>query len=274
MNKINLIGLFFLCLSLSASAQDTLLMDSEVFETEIEKQLWEKGKMETFDLFRAVSAKELIKSEAWSRLSGELEKKKSKTRNDLNFLRILFQKTHKRVLKNYEQHSTFNDLLSQGDFDCVSGSAALGILLERFNYDFDIIETDFHVFIVVNLNESNIILESTLPVGGMITSSSKVKSYLDSYKPKEYAQLATFNQRIGDSSFDLSENSIFRKVNMIQLAGLLYYNDAILDFNSQKYSKASDQLTKAYVLYPSPRVLGLRELSQELAYKTYGYDLK
>ena len=274
MNKINLIGLLFFCFSLSAKAQDSLLMDSNVFETEVEQQLWEKGKVETFDLFRAVSAEELVESEKWSQLSRELQIKKSKTRNELNFLRILFQKTHKRVLKNYEQHSTFNDLLGQGDFDCVSGSAALGILLERFDYDFEIIETDYHVFIIVNLDGKNIILESTLPIGGMITSTSKVKAYLDSYKPKEYAQVTSYNQRIGDTSFDISENAIFRKVDMVQLAGLLYYNDAILDFNSQKYRKAADQLTKAYILYPSPRVLGLRELSQELAYKTYGYDLK
>lgn len=265
MNKINLISILLFCFSLTATAQDSLLDNSQVFDTEIERQLWQKGKAEIFDLFRAVSAEELIQSEKWGQLSQELDKKRNKSRNELAFLRTLFQKTHKRVLKNYVQHSTFNDLLSNGNFDCVSGSAALGILLKRYGYEFDIIETDYHVFIMVNLEDKNLILESTLPIGGMITSPSEVQAYLNSYQPKDNSELSIYNKRLGDSTIEIIDNTIFRKVNMNQLAGLLYYNDAILEFNSQKYNKAANQLTKAYVLYPSARISGLKELSEELS---------
>ncbi len=57
-------------------------------------------------------------------------------------------------------------MLKEGRYDCVSGSAALGLLLERYGYSFDIVETDYHVFIVVHLGLQKAILESTLPIGG------------------------------------------------------------------------------------------------------------
>ncbi len=216
-------------------------------------------------LFQAVDAIQENSLEEWNILYADLKEKRLKTKKDYNFIRYLFQKSHKTLFRNYEQHSTFNAMLSEGNFDCVSGSAALGILLNEFGFDYDIIETDYHVFIMVSLDGKNIILESTLPVGGMISSTSEVQAYLDSYKPKENAKLASLNTRIGNSEIDISDNSIFRKVNLTQLAGLLYYNDAILDFNSQKYLRASRQLQKAYALYRSDRIAGLQSLSEDLA---------
>ncbi|MDN3203811.1 hypothetical protein [Algoriphagus sediminis] len=234
------------------------------FLSDLERDLWEKGVDEPFNLFQAVDAQKLER-DLWEKLITELDAKKDRTRKDYNFIRALFQKSHKRLFKDYQQHATFNETLTTGKFDCVSGSAALGMLLSRYGYDFDIIETDYHVFIMVELEDRDIILESTLPVGGLISRSSDVKAYLDSYKPKEDAKLNSLNTRIGTTEIELGDNSIFRKVNLTQLAGLLYYNDAIFDFNSQKYESAAIQLTKAYSLYESDRILGLKELSEELA---------
>ncbi|MHA7131913.1 hypothetical protein [Algoriphagus namhaensis] len=246
-------------------AQDEVsLAVKDSFTNDLEQHYWEEGKNEPLLLFKAVDAQPLS-SQTWNDLVEELKKKKSKTRKDYNFLRSLFQKTHKHLLKNYEQHSTFNDMLVSGNFDCVSGSAALGLLLEKFDYDFDIIETDYHVFIMVHLEGKDIILESTLPIGGLIAKTSEVQRYLDSYKPKENATLGSISTRIGNIDAELTENSIFRKVNLTQLAGLLYYNDAIRDFNSQRYQTAVQQLEKAYALYHSDRIAGLKDLSEDLA---------
>jgi hypothetical protein len=60
----------------------------------------------------------------------------------------------------------------------------------------------------------------------------------------------------------------------MELAGLQYYNDAITHFNQQAFGVAVNQLTKAFVLYPSERIDALRELSIDLAYKTYGYNFQ
>lgn len=244
------------------------------FQSEVEKKLWQSGGNDPFLLFRAVQAEQSLSEKVWNDLVEELDSKASNKRNEFKFLRQVFEKTHQKLLKKYEQHSTFNTMLSEGKFDCVSGSAALSLLLERYGYSFDIVETDYHVFIVANLEGQKVVLESTLPIGGMITTPSEVEKYLDSYKPTKNAQLKALNQRLAGPEVDYSDNSIFRKVNLKQLAGLQYYNDAIVHFNAQAFSYAVDQLSKAYTLYPSDRILGLRELSIDLAYKSLGYEVK
>lgn len=244
------------------------------FQSEAEKYYWNSGEENPFLLFRAVQANPAESENAWLNLVEELDVKASKRKNDYIFLRQIFEKTHQHLLKKYEQHSTFNNMLKDGKFDCVSGSAALSLLLARHEFVFDIVETDYHVFIVVDLDGEKVVLESTLPIGGMITSTSEVQKYLDSYKPAEFAQLKSYNQSLGGNEIEYNDNSIFRKVNLRQLAGLQYYNDAIVHFNSQDFAQAVDQLSKAYLLYPSDRILGLHDLSIDLAYKTYGYILK
>jgi len=244
------------------------------FESEAERFFWTDGKNHPLSLFRAVSAEEINSGNSWHNLVQDLDQKKAKESKELNFLRLIFQKTHQSLLKKYEQHSTFNDMLETGKYDCVSASAALGMLLDRYGYQYDIVETDYHVFILVVVDGKNIVLESTLPVGGMISGPSEVDAYLEAYKQEEFAQLGSLNQRIGSPKIDLSNNSIFRKVSLHQLAGLLYYNDAILLFNSQKYREASNQLTKALKLYSSDRIEGLKDLTKEMAYKTVGNQIR
>ncbi len=275
MKKLLLIGWILIGFSHLGQAQnDVESKEGLIFSSESEKELWTSGSEDPFQLFRAVQANEIGTPEKWNLLVEDLDSKAQKKGDELNFLRQIFQKTHQILLKKYLQHSTFNAMLSEGKYDCVSGSAALGLLLDRYGYAYDIVETDYHVFIVVHINGKDIVLESTLPVGGMITTPSEVEKYLDSYKPEEFAQLKTLNQGLAGPDIDYSDNSIFRKVSLHQLAGLQYYNDAIVHFNSQAFGAAVEQLSKAYLLYPSDRILGLRELSVDLAYKTFGYDLK
>jgi hypothetical protein len=244
------------------------------FQSETEKKFWQSGTTYPLFLFMAVNAEKPASERAWLEVVDDLDLKASRKKSDLQFLRQIFEKTHQKLLKKYEQHSAFNSMLSEGRFDCVSGSAALSLLLDRYGFDFDIIETDYHVFIVVDLEGKKVILESTLPIGGMIATSSEVEKYLDSYRPKEFAQLKSLNQSLAGPDIDYGDHSIFRKVNLRQLAGLQYYNDAIVHFNSQSFIQAVDQLSKAYTLYSSDRILGLRELSIGMAYKTYGYEIK
>ncbi|GAA0879281.1 hypothetical protein GCM10009119_22490 [Algoriphagus jejuensis] len=252
-----------------AWSQELLVQNETLkFSSELEQTIWKSGAAEPFQLFRAVQADESVRDDAWLALVTELDGKAAKNSADLNLLRQVFQKTNQKFFKKYEQHSTFNQMLTTGKFDCVSGSAALGMLLERYDYSYDIVETDYHVFIVVNLDGKKIILESTLPIGGMITTPSEVEKYLAAYKPSELAELKILNQRLAGPDIDYSDNATFRKVSLKELAGLQYYNDAIVHFNAQAFGQAVEQLSKAYLLYPSDRILDLRELSVDLAYKS------
>ncbi len=227
----------------------------------------------SFFLFLEESEKSPATSN-WEALQLELDAKASKKLDSLSLLRVIFQKTHQRLLKDYTQHSSFSDLLESGAYDCVSGSAALGLLLDRYGYTYEVVETDYHVFIQVYLDGKTLILESTLPVGGMITAPSAVSDYLGDYLNEGKPVARNISEGLAGTKVDTSDNTIFRKVNLSELAGLQHYNEAIVHFNQQEYRQAIDLLSKALVLYPSERIEGLKDLSIDLAYHTYGVDIR
>jgi hypothetical protein len=210
----------------------------------------------------------------WEALQSELDQKAAKKLDSIALLRVIFQKTHQRLLKNYRQHSTFSNMLDQGAYDCVSGSAALGLLLDRYGYSFDVVETDYHVFIQVYLEGKTLILESTLPVGGMITAPSAVRNYLAAYLNEGAPVARNISEGLAGTKVTTEDNTIFRKVNLSELAGLQHYNEAIVHFNKQNYKQAIDLLSKAYTRYPSERIEGLKALSIDLAYHSYGVDIR
>jgi TolA-binding protein len=210
----------------------------------------------------------------WEALQSELDQKAAKKLDSIALLRVIFQKTHQRLFKNYRQHSTFSNMLDKGAYDCVSGSAALGLLLDRYGYSFDVVETDYHVFIQVYLEGKTLILESTLPVGGMITAPSAVSNYLAAYLNEGAPVARNISEGLAGTKVTTEDNTIFRKVNLSELAGLQHYNEAIVHFNTQNYKQAIDLLSKAYTRYPSERIEGLKALSIDLAYHSYGVDIR
>ena len=155
-----------------------------------------------------------------------------------------------------------------------SRPAALGLLLDRYGYSFDVVETDYHIFIQVYLGGKTLILESTLPVGGMITAPSAVNNYLAAYLSEGTPVARNISEGLAGTKVNAVDNTIFRKVNLSELAGLQHYNEAIVHFNKQNYKQAIDLLTKAYARYPSERIEGLKALSIDLAYHSYGIDIR
>lgn len=276
MPKLILLIAYFMLLAFGARAQERGIVTEELaFDSPVEESLWEKGneQHDAFYYFLAVRPTQEPPVGEWESLIDQLDRKFEKKGNSLGFIRFLFQKAHQKLLKEYEQHATFSQLLESGKFDCVSGTAVLGLLLDRYGFQFELIETDYHVFSIVSLDGNQIILESTLQIGGMITNPSEVKKYIDSYKPSPTATYLSLNQRIGSNEVDYSDQSVFRRINLKKLAGLQYYNDAIYHFNRQAFRISEKQLAKAYHLYPSERIEGLHELTIDQAYKTSGLDL-
>ena len=266
LRKVILTYLLLFSLGIFAKAQNDISVSEGLhFDNNSEKELWEAGQENPFLLFRAVQAEQALSNENWDKLVTVLDRKYNKKGTHINVLRSIFEKSHQQLFKTYEQHSTFNDMLEVGKYDCVSASAALALLLDKYGFAYKVVETDYHVFIVVNHEGKDIILESTLPIGGMITAPREVATYLEGYKADDSVQLKSLNQRLGAPKVDLSDNAIFRVVNLTQLAGLQYYNDAISHFNDQSFEKASAQLNKALKLYHSERIEGLKALAEEQA---------
>ena len=77
---------------------------------------------------------------------GKLENRRNSTKSDVDFLKVVFGKVHNKFLKHYEDYVSFNDLISRGGYNCLTGTAVYALVLDHFGFDYKVIETNYHIF--------------------------------------------------------------------------------------------------------------------------------
>ncbi len=177
-----------------------------------------------------------------------LEAKKETFRNEHDFLKHLFTKTHQKFLVQYNANASFQELLKSGNYSCLTGTALYALLLDHFKADYRVVETNYHIFILVNTEEGQVLLEATDPARGFVDNTEEVEERISRYRKNELPT-ASADKAYYRYSFDL-----FDEVNLDQMLGLLQYNLSIVDYNTQKLQEAIAHLDKAMELYPSPRM--------------------
>jgi len=188
------------------------------------------------------------------KLVTNIEKRHHK--NDQSKLYTIFKKTHSNFLSQYVQYSDINDL-AKGKYDCLTATSLFAEILSRTGFNYKIIETNYHIFIVVNTLEGNVLLETTDRVGGFINDEKQFKARLGEYQ-KNILQAAT-------SSHYKYSFSLFKAVDADQLAGLLYFNQAVKAFNNENWEECSEKLSAAAQTTNSPRIAELTELLNQTA---------
>lgn len=167
-------------------------------------------------------------------------------KSDRQILRTAFNVTHRQVLKQYNQYASFGELFSSGSYDCLTATALYSILLSRLGFEHQIIETNFHIFLLVDSKEGQVLLESTDPIGGFEYQPERIKQRITTYL-KDQNQLPAPGEPI--VTYD-----IFEEVSQEELIGLLYYNQCVKAFNNQQWGNARVLLSKAKEFYRSPRI--------------------
>ncbi len=236
--------------------------EKSVFEN-LKEQSYLMSSSEPIQLFQALHAEEDLNTERFDKLLNKLDTKAKRKNYTEWFLGEVFYKAHQYLLKNYTKHSSFNQLIESGDYDCVSGSALYALLLERYGFSYDIIETDFHVFVLVNDQDKTYVLESTEPRAGFIKDQKEVKAYIASFKPRVSPKRNIMSELAGLSDASEKGKTIYSSISLRELAGLQYYNDAIHHFNQGKADTAEKQLIKAKQIYPSERIMAFYEYLSE-----------
>ncbi|GGF21153.1 hypothetical protein GCM10011339_06420 [Echinicola rosea] len=235
-------------------------LESSVFENSREEQLF-LNDPEPMDLLVALHASGEVETAQFDKVVKKLDKRSNRKDHTEWFLGEIFYKTHQYLLKEYVKHSSFNDALKTGLYDCVSGSAIYGLLLDRYGFDYEVIETDYHVFILIHgVNDKTYVFESTEPRAGFIKDQEAVAQYISVFdaavvrgKAKQLAELGSVVSQFTE------ENTIYASISLRELAGLQYYNDAVHHFNNGDLLMTYKQLAKARAIYPSDRVTSLYE---------------
>lgn len=195
-----------------------------------------------------------------------LEKKKTAFKNEEDFLRFVFTKTHQKFLKQYRSVTSFGKILTKGEYNCLTGTALLAALLNHFNASFTIIETNYHIFILTKTNGKSILLEATDPLTGFIANEIEIEQRLDSYRSNVMQPSPTSKNEV-KYTFSFS---IWNSVTLEELTGLLYFNQSIEAYNKQKIDAAVFFLSKAIHYQTSAR---MEEFSQLIVTTIEASDL-
>ena len=277
LNRQFLIGLFIVSLfpPLFAHGQEKgsdsrgLLKFHSSFEEKVLED-YSSGKVNAITDFYLIADEE-INENTRKAFRADLEnyiallKRKQEKYDEEKFLQFLFYKTHRKYLKFYEQYSSFSKTLDKGYYDCLSATALYTLLLDELNFQYEIRETDYHIYLLVkNKDNKNYLFEATDPVNGFVKEEKEIKK-----RQEFYTEATSFDaEKTGVSSnkktFQFSK-SVNNKVNKLQLAGLLYYNKAIALYNQHAMVMAFENLKKGMLLYDSPRLKEFLSLIVQVA---------
>lgn len=123
------------------------------------------------------------------------------------------------------------------------------MLLEHFNFEYTIIETNYHIFLVAHTNEGKVLFEATDPHNGFVSDPGEVAKRIQNYKQNLAQPVAGDNRKYYEYNFNL-----FKQVSLEQMSGLFHYNFSIEAYNQKNFQEAIDHLDKALALYSSPRI--------------------
>lgn len=185
----------------------------------------------------------------------KLDRKRASFKSEQDFIQYIFSKTHNRFLKNYAAYASLEETFENGSYNCLSGTILLSLILNHFNIQHEAIETNYHIFIVVQSSAGKILLEATDPDNGFVNSASEIEERIALYKQNEIQVDQT------DKAYYKFKFELFNSLTLDELRGLLYYNMSVNSFNQQELQKSVQHFVKAQELYTSPR---MDEFSQVL----------
>lgn len=183
-----------------------------------------------------------------STLVDDLQTLRLKSRDEVDFLEKVFYRVHRKHLGWYQEYALFSRLFDKKTYDCVTGTAFFGIVLDQLGVTYQILEFDFHTLLLVEAGGAYVMMEATDPLDGFVTDANEQRRRITTYTESSYV-----NDRY-------AKTGINQQISLLQLTGLHYFNLAVNAFNQQNFDSAIRNLEKAEKIYPSPRVVETKKL--------------
>ncbi|MEQ9165666.1 MAG: hypothetical protein RLO12_05375, partial [Fulvivirga sp.] len=169
-------------------------------------------------------------------------------------LKIIYDEIHEAFLTQYKERILFNSIFDNGQYNCVSASALYSIALDEAEIPYIIKERPTHVYVLAYPKNEQIVVEATDPAGGYVKFNSSYKqAYIDRMAKAKMISDAEVKSKSADLLFD-EYYFTDTDINLTQLIGIQYINDAIYRVDNKDLEGAYQQLEKAWMLYPSQKV--------------------
>ena len=233
---------------------------SSDFEKQVFNDLFINKKTDLFGLFIAngtlLSENSIAKNR--SRFLQELESLKTDkiaSRKNEKKVRYVYDYIHKTFLTKYEINNKFEDIFANGFYNCVSASALYALVFSELNMPFVIKEKPTHVYLIAYPDAEKITVESTNPLGGSYVPEPQFKqTFVKVLKDQKLISAQEYASRDVDELFDEHYYGSDQNISLLQLAGIQYMNAALYLIDEKNFSRAAEELEKAYLLYPSERI--------------------
>ena len=198
-------------------------------------------------LLATTGTQALAKERIQERLGSFIESVSSSHLSDRRLLRKTFNRLHATFLKKYVAYADFDKVFSTGQYDCLTATSLFSQVLDQLNFSYDIIETNYHIFIIVNTENGEVLLETTDRFGGFVTDKKEIVKRTGDYRKNE---ITADNSKkfVYQYSFRL-----YQKITPEKLTGLLYFNQAVKAYNRHDWIASSKLLAKSNALYASSR---------------------
>jgi hypothetical protein len=169
--------------------------------------------------------------------------------SEVKLMKELHKKVRERFLSNYKYVSPFHHIFESGQYNCVSATALFALVLEELNIPYAIQEQPTHVYIMAYPNTKAISVEMTaskdayyLPSRKNVSKAINTLIDLGLTTPEKVRQQGEFT--VYNAFYNT--NSV---VDLRQLGGIQYFNEAIVSVNENHFSKAFENICKAEQLY-------------------------
>lgn len=234
--------------------------ESIVFHSEFEKEAF--CNPEPFRILLASDEQtDDAKFNAYESVVNDLVEKikhKQEKLSDELLMEYVFFLIHRKQLSWYKNFVTLADVMETGNYDCLTGTAFYSVLLSSVGIPFTIYEFDYHVFLVAEVNNKKFLFESTDPYTGFSSDEEVIKSHISKYQVGVAALNGNQMNSIGNHQ-NTAGSLVFNQINLQNLTGLQYYNQALKAYNEKDLEKGRIFMEKALLLYPSKR---MKEMSQ------------
>ena len=152
-----------------------------------------------------------------------------------HILKTVFYKVHQKYLKSYQPYATFGDLITEGRYDCLTGTILYAWILDELGFESEAIVTKHHTYLLINIAEGSLMFESTDALNGFIYQPEEIASRLAEIEEEESSDQALATGQL--------------PVSFTELIGLQYYNAAVNAYNNMDFIQSVDQLEKGSVFY-------------------------
>jgi hypothetical protein len=198
--------------------------------------------------FTSLEKPELANIQAYVKTFSRLEAKRKLFTSDTDYLKYVFQKIHGRFLRSFNETASFNDLTSNGRYNCLTATALYALALENLNFKYSAFETNYHIFLKIQTTEGEILLETTDVQNGFIPDANEISARIAQYKAQNVSASKAAKY------YYCYANSLFHQVNLDEILGLLHFNSAVHAYNNHDLFKTVEHLEKASSLYYSNRL--------------------